>query len=282
LGDGSLERVPPHLTLVSPVNVRAEALDDAIGVLRAAAAALGGPLDLDLGPARTFLPASPVLYLDVTGPDLAALVRLHGAVSRAPLLRPSGWPWAPHVTVCDEVPLDRADAALSALSRYRAPAHFDRVVMMQETERRWVPLVDAALGPPPVLGRGGLDLEVTRGWILGPDARARMEGDVEGAQALAEWETRGAGPSIVLTGRRRGAVVGAALAWTEAGAGGRIHVLVSVAGPERGQGAGRALFRQLEVALAQAGWVVAGARGHGPAAFFAACSAWGGELGGSV
>ena len=39
LGDGSLQRIAPHLTLVPPVNVRAGGLDEALAVLRTAASA---------------------------------------------------------------------------------------------------------------------------------------------------------------------------------------------------------------------------------------------------
>jgi len=82
-GDGSLQRIAPHLTLVPPVNVRAGALDEAVAVLRAAASDQGGTLELDLGPAGTFLPLNPVVFLDVNGPGLADLARLHRAVRPA-------------------------------------------------------------------------------------------------------------------------------------------------------------------------------------------------------
>ena len=51
-----------------------------MAVLRTAASGQGGPLELDLGPAATFLPLNPVVFLDVTGPGLADLGRLHLAV----------------------------------------------------------------------------------------------------------------------------------------------------------------------------------------------------------
>jgi GNAT superfamily N-acetyltransferase len=84
----------------------------------------------------------------------------------------------------------------------------------------------------------------------------------------------GAG-QVVLTGRRQGAVVGVAVAWAEPGPGGPVHVLVLVDAASRRQGTGRALLLALEAGLRHRGWAMGRARGHGPAAFFAACCAWG-------
>ena len=191
LGDRSLERIAPHLTLVPPVNVRAEGLASALDVLRGAASGQAGALELDLGPAGTFLPVNPVVFLDVSGPGSEALARLHHAVSAGPLLRAERWPWAPHVTLCDEAPLERAVAAVAALAEYRAAVPFDRVVMLEETDRRWQPFADACLGPPAVVGRGGLELEITEGRLLGPDGHAMLARQPEGAAALAAVVGRG-------------------------------------------------------------------------------------------
>ena len=88
LGDRALDLVAPHLTLVAPVNVRAAELASALEVVRRAAYAQDGPIDLVLGPVATFLPASPVAYLAVSGPGAGSLARLQQAVSAGPLLRP--------------------------------------------------------------------------------------------------------------------------------------------------------------------------------------------------
>jgi 2'-5' RNA ligase len=268
LGDGSLDRAPPHLTLVPPVNVRSDALEEALAVLRAAASGPHGALELDLGPAATFLPVNPVVFLDVSGPGLDALARLHRAVSSGPLLRAERWPWHPHVTLCDEAPLERAAAAVGALAEYRARASFDRVVLLEERDRRWLPLADARLGPRVVVGRGGLELEITEGGLLGPDVRA-MLGRHPGTQAGTQ-----AGPTVVLTGRREGVVVGVAVAWAEPAPGGPAHVCVLVEEASRGQGVGRALVLALEASLRRQGWAMERVQGHGPPAFFAHCCAW--------
>src|SRR3954454_2438248 len=65
-GDGTLGPVPPHITLVPPVNVRDDELGEALSIVRKAAAA-PPPLELSIGPTATFLPTNPVLYLAVGG-----------------------------------------------------------------------------------------------------------------------------------------------------------------------------------------------------------------------
>ena len=101
------------------------------------------PIAVELGPVTTFMPASPVVYLAVGGPDLDRLARLRQAVVAGPMLRPDHWPWVPHVTLTDDAPADRIEAALAALFSYRASTVFDRVVLLEEREHRWQPLADA-------------------------------------------------------------------------------------------------------------------------------------------
>ncbi len=297
LGDTSLGTVAPHLTLVPPVNVRVTELDDALRVVRAAAAAQDEPLWLELGPVATFVPVSPVLYLAVGGPDLERLGRLKAAVLSGPLLRSERWPWVPHVTLADEAPPEQAAAAVSALGHYRFRVSFDRVVLLEERGRRWRPLADVGFGPPRIVGRGGLELEITEGRIAGPDVVAMAERqlgqlpdllapDGSGPDLLAP---DGSGPNlsgpnlsgpappaerIVLTARREGRVAGAAAAWHSGPAGAPVNVSVLVEVECRGQGVGRALIGALEMAVRRRGWAVDGARGYGPEEFFRDTCGW--------
>ncbi len=174
LGDTALGAVPAHVTLVPPVNVRTEDLGLALQVLRRAATDQSGPIAVELGPVTTFMPASPVVYLAVGGPDLDRLARLRQAVVAGPMLRPDHWPWVPHVTLTDDAPADRIDAARAALFSYSAATVFDRVVLLEEREHRWQPLADACLGRAAVVGRGGLELEIVE------EARARTGRDGNG------------------------------------------------------------------------------------------------------
>src|SRR5438270_12567768 len=117
--DGVLGRIPAHCTLVPPVNVREDAVDDALRVLREAASATR-PFTVQLGPPASFLPDSPTLFLSVSGPGLEVLQELRDRVFREPLARPLTWPFVAHVTVADEMPPSRITAALEALAGYRA------------------------------------------------------------------------------------------------------------------------------------------------------------------
>lgn len=262
LGDGSIERVPPHLTLVPPVNVPVAALSAALCRLRAAAAQAPGPLRLCLGPPSSFLPRNPVLYLSVGG-DLEELSRMRDAVFGPPLAREMSWPWVPHVTLVDEVTPERAESALVALDRYATVVVVDRLVLLEESGRAWRPLADAALGPPLVVGRGGLALEITEGRLLDPEAASALE--VQPDEVGVGDRAR-----LVLTARREGAVVGAAAAWLEDDGG---HVVVSVVPGARGQGVGSHLLGQAEAAVERAGWRCGALTACGPPGFYAARSA---------
>lgn len=270
LGDTSLGRVAPHVTLVPPVNVRQDGLDQALAVLRRAAGEQVGPLPVSLGPPSTFWPQSPVVYLPVrAGEEVAArLRRLHDAVLAGPLLRPERWPWAPHVTLADDAGPAQLNA-LGALDGYQVGAELGRLVLMEEAGHRWSLLADACLGPPSVVGRGGLPLEMYLGHVLGPDALGLMAGaPSQLAGALAQGQD-----TLVLTGLREGSLAGVAAAWLP-GPGQVPEVFVLVSPGCRRQGVGRALVRALEAAVLRRGWPSAGAIGVGPVGFYRACAPW--------
>jgi 2'-5' RNA ligase/GNAT superfamily N-acetyltransferase len=177
VGDRALGRIPPHVTLVPPVNVAERDLASALARLRDAAASVSGPMRLVLGPPATFLPDNPVLHLPVGG-DTDALGRVRATVFAGPLSRPEAWPWTPHVTLADEADPARLEAALRVLGGYQAGFEADRLVLLEERKtgkaRRWRPLADAVFGPRLVVGRGGLELELTLGRLLDPEAAALL------------------------------------------------------------------------------------------------------------
>src|ERR1700694_735576 len=119
LSDESLQRIPPHLTLVPPVNVPERQMGAAIDVLRLASAETP-PIRVELGPPQTFWPNSPVIYLAVTG-DTQEIHRLRERVMRPPLEREVTWPFVPHVTLMDGAEPDSMPEALSSMNGYRPP-----------------------------------------------------------------------------------------------------------------------------------------------------------------
>ncbi len=229
-GDGTYGRVPAHLTLVPPVNVRADRLDDAVDVLRRAAA-VTRPFAVTLGAPATFLPDTPVLYLPVErgGEDVTAL---RNRVFRDPLSRTLTWPFVPHVTVADESTPERIDAARLALAGFSADMTFGRAHLLQEFPGRvWSAIADATFAAPVVIGRGGLPVELAFTGRPDPGSRAAVRG--------------GAGPEeVTITARRDGEVVG----MVEGRAEGDVARLVDlvVAEPHRRMGIGSHLAAAFE------------------------------------
>lgn len=201
-GDRGLGRVPAHLTLVPPVNVREEDLPAALTRLRTAAASAPADIEVTIGPPATFLPDNPVLYLQVGGPDLPAVHRLRQTVFAYPLERSLTWPFVPHVTIADTAEPERIGAALVALADYTAPVTFDRLHLLEEDPGQvWHPLADCPLGPPDLVGRGGFEVELTTTELLDPEAAAFLS-----AHAAA------IGPPPYVVARHRWEVIGVATA----------------------------------------------------------------------
>jgi ribosomal protein S18 acetylase RimI-like enzyme len=160
-GDPALRRIPPHITLVPPVNVREDDVDAALAVVRDAATTVPSPLELALGPVDTFLPDSPVAYLRVGGRDAPALAGLRERLLAGPLARDTGWPFVAHVTHVDGADEGRLRATETALADVAATIDVvDVHVFEQAPDRVWHPIARAPLGPRGVVGRGGLDVEI--------------------------------------------------------------------------------------------------------------------------
>lgn len=244
-----MERIPPHLTLVPPVNVAQADLPKALTVLRAAAAATAPRVNVSLGSPTSFLPVNPVLYLPiVSGAD--AVHALRHRVWKPPLSRELTWPFVPHVTVADDAPAETIDAAVTALAGFGAQVVFRRVHLLVERHPgpRWIPLADVAFGPPAVVSRGGpLALELVTSQLIDPEGAALL--DAEGVRLeLPPSPARG---PIVVTARREGEVVGLAVAWLGA-AGCRSETYV--AERHRRQGIGRHLQSALQAAVVDDAW----------------------------
>jgi 2'-5' RNA ligase len=223
VGDPSLGRIPPHITLVPPVNVNDDRLGEALATVRQAAAATRSPLRLTLGPPATFLPVTPVLYLAVSG-DEEALFDLRDGVFVPPLQRPLDHEFVPHVTLADGIDAEVVETALVALASYEAAATIERVHVLEQREgRRWAALADAPFGPPAIVGRGSLPLELT----------------------VTEQPPPGTpGRPFAVTARRDGAVVGVATGLVD-GDSARLHEL-TVVDTARGTGVGAHLLAAVE------------------------------------
>jgi 2'-5' RNA ligase len=204
LGSATLDRVPPHLTLVPPVNVAAAELPAGLAVLRAAAAE-AEPFELLLGRATSFEPVTPTVHLAVGG-ALDRLGDLRRAVFRAPLERPLQHPFVPHLSLLEWAPTHRLRAARAALTGYSAGWWVERLTALAEVrgpdgERCWRPVADVDLGGVRVVGRGGRPVELASGTLVDPEAAA-----VLAAGGVAVEPLR---PPLVVTARVEERVAGA-------------------------------------------------------------------------
>jgi len=144
VGDPNLRRIPPHITLVPPVNVAVDAFDDALAIAGDASRRVG-PFGLRVGPPTTFLPATPVLYLAVAG-ELDALFTLRTAVYTGLWERPLEWPFVPHVTLHDRATPERIDAAIVALADATFDFHVREIHVLEEFAGRvWRPIASFPL-----------------------------------------------------------------------------------------------------------------------------------------
>lgn len=214
LGDETLGRIPGHLTLVPPVNVREDEMDRAQDLLRWAGEAVR-PFTLALGPPTTFLPVNPVLYLGIGG-DVAAVDKVRDMVFKPPLERSLTWPFHPHVTLLDNGDEDRIAAAVTALADVCMEVTFSSVHLLEETRREddgarvWGPIFEARFEAPAVIGRGGLELqlEVT----AEPTAEAQRFSERAWQQHdVDRWgEVRPPNEQLSVVARRDGEIVGIA------------------------------------------------------------------------
>jgi len=195
LGD-NLERVRAHLTLVPPVNVRVEDVHDVLALVRSAAAATS-PITVTLGPAVTFHPVNPVVYLAVGG-DVDGVRAIRERVFAGALSRKLEHEFVPHVTIAESTTPGRIDAALVALADYRVEVTFESVHLLREDGRVWRPIADARFEPPLIVGRGGIETEIT----------ASSRADPEVVEFLGDSQRQDA--EQVVVARRDGFVVAAA------------------------------------------------------------------------
>ena len=263
LGDEARDRIPPHITLVPPVNVAERDLPRSFTLVRTAASTTA-PLTLRIGPVASFAPVNPVAYLQVGGEPqvLDALDRLRAKCLEGPLERTSELDFVPHVTIATELAEPRLEQVVRLLADFTTEVTIDRVHVLAELPGRvWRPIADAPLGErPAVVGRGSLPLELT---VSGRP-------DVEAA-ALLSFEESTAGLPFAVTARRDDTVVAAAWGWSARGS---LEVAdLVVAAEHRGQGIGRHVLAAVIALARRRGCDLVGAsasRGGGGGALLAA------------
>lgn len=116
-GDPSAESIPTHVTLLSPIEV-AEDQDPEIQAHLQRVAAVQQPFTMLLRSTGTFLPVSPVVFVQVAG-GISACERIEAALRTGPLKRDAKFHYHPHVTVAHRVDDSSMDRAFNELAAYQ-------------------------------------------------------------------------------------------------------------------------------------------------------------------
>ncbi len=188
LGDPRIDRIAPHLTLVPPVNLADQDVEQLQGLLRSVGSATT-PFTLTLGPISSFSPNTPTLHLAVQG-DLAALRALREQFRVPPVNRPEVWPFTAHVTLRDSVPADQIPPALHLFTGELPPWPVSRLYLLEFSPLNkaevWLPIIEEPFEAPVVVGRGGIELLLRTVNLLEP--RVAQLFTAIGCQLAAEEE----------------------------------------------------------------------------------------------
>ena len=253
LGSKELERLPPHLTLLAPINLLVEDLPRA-GARFSELARLERPFALELGPPQSFAPASPVLYLSVSAaPDeLARLKALHRALASGVLAPPvtrADRDFVAHVTIANRVTVDVLEAGLRALSSYRQLVLFDALTLFEQQAapgHPWSAIGEYLLDSSAVIGRGGRELSFRLERSLDPLAASFLKSEWASWRSGASTVSDRAEPFVVLVHDEagRGSLLGVALGLLR-----EEHLVLErliVARARRGEGIGHQLLGFVE------------------------------------
>jgi 2'-5' RNA ligase len=194
LDDPRRHDLPPHLTLVPPIDLDPDGAVELRTLLRDVASGRES-LQLRLGPAASFAPVTETLHLHVDG-DLTALHELRDDLRRAPVDRPDHHPFVPHVTLLQRSDPERVAAGLATLIGEVGDWQVDRLHLLERLRPPggavWHPVAEEPFGGPHVVGRGGVELLLRAISILEPaasillrDAELRWDGPSDGTVPAA-------------------------------------------------------------------------------------------------
>ncbi len=172
LDDPRRHDLPPHLTLVPPIDLDPDG-SAALRALLREVAADREPLQLRLGPAASFTPVTETLHLRVDG-DLAELHELRDDLRRGPVDRPDHHPFVPHVTLLQRDDPERVAAGLATLIGEVGDWEVDRLHLLERLRPPsgavWHPVAEEPFGGPHVVGRGGVELHLRAISVVEPAA----------------------------------------------------------------------------------------------------------------
>ncbi|HEY0869903.1 MAG TPA: 2'-5' RNA ligase family protein [Acidothermaceae bacterium] len=118
LGDPLALAIPPHVTLITPMQVDDDQLALVIDHLDLVASGQWA-FDIQLRGTGSFRPVSPVVFVALAA-GISDCERVEQAVRSGPLFHPLKFNYHPHVTVAHDVPPDVLDRAFDELADYEA------------------------------------------------------------------------------------------------------------------------------------------------------------------
>ncbi len=145
VGDEQARSIPTHITLMPPLTMARDVRSLVADHLSAAAAAVR-PFVVELRGTETFRPVSQVVYAPlVQGAEECAALERH--VHAGPLAMELPFPYHPHVTLAQNVPVGSLDRAMQEMADFAATFtvdHFTRYV--SGPDGVWRPLDSWELG----------------------------------------------------------------------------------------------------------------------------------------
>ncbi len=132
-GGEATEPIAPHITLVSGSYLNT--WDKAAAQVRRVARQ-GEPFQVRLGAALTFRPASDVVYLPLES-GAESCWDLHRALLGDALRHESCFAYHPHLTIAQNVPADRLDAAQAALHEVDLSFTVESIQLFDTASGQW-------------------------------------------------------------------------------------------------------------------------------------------------
>lgn len=138
IGDPMASHIPPHITLVPPVDLAPSVALDVHQHLADAAGSVA-PFEVHLRGTGTFRPVSPVVFVSLAE-GISGCERLEREVRSGPLGVDLSYPYHPHVTVAHDVEDDILERAFDELAAFEARFAVDSFTLyVHDDATGWTP-----------------------------------------------------------------------------------------------------------------------------------------------
>jgi 2'-5' RNA ligase len=137
LGDEWAELIPPHITLLPPIDVDDSVLSQITSHF-VELARNHAPFRLHLRGTGTFRPVSPVVFVTVAE-GISGCETLAASLREGPLAVDAEFPYHPHVTVAQRLPEETLDRAFEELATFECSFEVDRFqVFRHDDTQGWI------------------------------------------------------------------------------------------------------------------------------------------------